>query len=93
MTEYEYPLHSHLVLLEESLLLQNSLSTSAFDGTYFQLLYVDIASLMSIHVNWSKPNYFHPKIGVYSPRLLSYRETQTDHHKSKGYKLKFIIDK
>lgn len=44
-------LHSHLVLLEESLLLENSLSTSAFDGTYFQLLYINIELLMSIHIN------------------------------------------
>lgn len=30
-------LHSHLVLSEENLLLQNSLSTSAFNGTYFHI--------------------------------------------------------
>lgn len=44
--------HSHVVLSKENLLLQNSLSTPAFNGTDFQLLHIDIALLISIHMNW-----------------------------------------
>lgn len=66
------------------------LSIPAFDGPDFQLLHIDIAMLISIHMNSQKMNYFYPKMGVYSSRPPDLRGANTGHYKSEGYKLEFI---
>lgn len=60
-----------MVLSKENLLLQNSLSTPAFNGTDFQLSHIDIALLVSIHMNRllnQKTNYTYLKIEAYFSR-------------------------
>lgn len=88
-------IHSHMVLSKENSLLQNSLSTPPFNSRDFQLLHIDIALLVSIHMNRylnQKTNYTYHK-WKYIVLDLQISQELTDHHKSQGYKLEFIIDK